>query len=879
MWVADRVDEALEEYREAHGIAGTWETRERVVVAITGAPGGDDVIRRAARMAHADARRAARRARAAGRRARAGRRASALDEHRRLLAELGGEYHEVAGDDVADGAGRSFARAENAHASSCSARAGSRGGASSLRGSVINGVLRAVRADRRARDLDRAEPRAAARSAVAPAAPRRRASRAGAQLVGWVLARRRARRCSRCCSSQLRDELRPAERLAPASCCSSSSSRRSAGFVPALVAAVGGFLLANWFFTPPFHTFTIAEGENLLALVVFLVVGGGRRAGSSAVAARRTAEAAQARAEAETLAALGGTLVGDRRPAARSWWRSSAPRSTPTRSRCCARGRRRLGRRGGGGRAGARRDPRTPTLARAARRRRRAGRRRRRPRPTTTSRCCARSPAQVAVAVERRRLRADAAAAAGLAEANELRTALLAAVSHDLRTPLASIKASVTSLLQRDVDWTADGDRASSSRRSTRRPTGSTTLVGNLLDMSRLQTGALQLVMRDVGLEEVVPARARRASATAPVAVDARRARDAAAGARRRRRCSSGRSRTSSTTRCAWSPPDQPVRVEAGAVARPGRPARRRPRPGHPAPTSASACSSRSSGSATIRERHRRRARPRRRARASSRRWAASSRSRTRPVAASTMVISLPAVRAVSREPRARRRRRAADPARARHQPAGPRLRGRPRARPASRRSTLAARHHPDVVVLDLGLPGIDGVEVIRGPAGLERRCRSSCCRCATPRRDKVAALDAGADDYVTKPFGMDELLARLRAALRRATPAEEEAGRRRPPTSRSTSRPSGCDARRRRGPAHARPSGTSSRCSCATRASSSRSGSCCRRCGAPSTTTETQLPAGLHGPGAPQARARTRRARATSSPSPGMGYRFELAD
>ena len=51
MWVADRVDEALEEYREAHGIARPWETRERVVVAITGAPGGDDVIRRAARMA------------------------------------------------------------------------------------------------------------------------------------------------------------------------------------------------------------------------------------------------------------------------------------------------------------------------------------------------------------------------------------------------------------------------------------------------------------------------------------------------------------------------------------------------------------------------------------------------------------------------------------------------------------------------------------------------------------------------------------------------------------------------------------------------------------------------------------------------------------
>jgi two-component system KDP operon response regulator KdpE len=87
----------------------------------------------------------------------------------------------------------------------------------------------------------------------------------------------------------------------------------------------------------------------------------------------------------------------------------------------------------------------------------------------------------------------------------------------------------------------------------------------------------------------------------------------------------------------------------------------------------------------------------------------------------------------------------------------------------------LAARHHPDVVVLDLGLPGIDGVEVIQGLRGwtsvpvIVLSVRES-------ERDKVAALDAGADDYVTKPFGMDELLARLRAALRRAAPADEEA-------------------------------------------------------------------------------------------------------
>ncbi|TDD78993.1 response regulator [Actinomadura rubrisoli] len=87
----------------------------------------------------------------------------------------------------------------------------------------------------------------------------------------------------------------------------------------------------------------------------------------------------------------------------------------------------------------------------------------------------------------------------------------------------------------------------------------------------------------------------------------------------------------------------------------------------------------------------------------------------------------------------------------------------------------LAARRHPDVIVLDLGLPDMEGTEVIQGLRGwlsapiivLSARHGSG---------DKVEALDVGADDYVTKPFGMDELLARLRAAVRRAAPAEEAA-------------------------------------------------------------------------------------------------------
>src|SRR6266550_3468390 len=86
----------------------------------------------------------------------------------------------------------------------------------------------------------------------------------------------------------------------------------------------------------------------------------------------------------------------------------------------------------------------------------------------------------------------------------------------------------------------------------------------------------------------------------------------------------------------------------------------------------------------------------------------------------------------------------------------------------------LAARHHPDVVILDLGLPGIDGIEVVRGLRGWSS-VPIVILSVREAEADKVAALDAGADDYVSKPFGMDELLARLRAALRRATPAEEE--------------------------------------------------------------------------------------------------------
>lgn len=501
MWVADRVDEALERYREAHGIAKPWETRERVVVAITGAPGGEDVIRRAARMAM--------RARgdllgvhvrpadglATGP-------ADRLVDLRRLLGELGGEYHEVAGADVADALLR-FARRENATQLVLGASHRSRL-TELARGSVINAVIRSsgpidvhVISTEHLREGPGEPFTRRPRTVVLS---RRR------QIAGWVVALAGPPALTAVLAT-MRDTVRlPSDLLLYLLLVVIVAA--VGGIRPAVVAAVGGFLLANWYFTPPIHTFTIADAENVLALGIFLVVGGVVSLLVS-VAGRRAAEAARARAEAETLAALGGTLVASDDPLPAlvgrlrdafglgalavlepddSGWVQLAAAGEPVPSRpedadvVLSIGRARLVGVGVGAALG--------------------------PDDLDVLRSFA---SQVSLALERRDLRAEAATAESLAEANELRTALLAAVSHDLRTPLASIKASVTSLLQRDVTWTPDAthELLTTIDEETDRLD---TLVGNLLDMSRLQTGALQLVLRDVGLEEVVP----RALATAP---------------------------------------------------------------------------------------------------------------------------------------------------------------------------------------------------------------------------------------------------------------------------------------------------------------------------------------------------------------------------
>jgi len=112
--------------------------------------------------------------------------------------------------------------------------------------------------------------------------------------------------------------------------------------------------------------------------------------------------------------------------------------------------------------------------------------------------------AQAAAALDRDRLRTQAAQAEALAEGNRMRTALLAAVSHDLRTPLASIKASVSTLRQTDVSWEAADEAAllATIERSSDRLDA---LIGNLLDMSRLTAGSLQPFLRPTAIDEVAP--------------------------------------------------------------------------------------------------------------------------------------------------------------------------------------------------------------------------------------------------------------------------------------------------------------------------------------------------------------------------------------
>jgi two-component system, OmpR family, sensor histidine kinase KdpD len=490
LWVADRVDERLQQYLEDHGLEIAAHDTERVVVALTGGPGGDTLIRRAGRMAQrANADLIGVHVRPDDGLSAASR--DLLHRQRRLLLDLGGAYHEIASADPGLGLVH-FARAERATQLVVGASRRSRW-AHLTRGSVISRVLR------NAGPIDvhviatgaPATPAGPIVHRPHPSLPRSRRAAglaAAVVLVPAVTAVLDAGRDQLSLSSVLLVYLLAVIAVAAIG-----------GILPALLTAAATFVASDYYFTTPVHSLSMSKGDNVVALVVFIVAAAavGQLVSRSA---RRRAEAMRARTEAETLARLSGTLLSEQDPL-----------TALTDNLCDAFDcdsvavLRREGDRWIVEASAGHADPAEPDAATATV-----------PLgndvvltaldPDLTAdeiHVLHAFAGQLALAAERRRLRADAAAAVGMAEANELRTALLATVSHDLRTPLTTIKASVTGLRHPDGQLT---DTASHELLATIAEDTDTlnNLVANLLDMSRLQVGALDPVDVDVSIDAIV---------------------------------------------------------------------------------------------------------------------------------------------------------------------------------------------------------------------------------------------------------------------------------------------------------------------------------------------------------------------------------------
>jgi two-component system sensor histidine kinase KdpD len=267
------------------------------------------------------------------------------------------------------------------------------------------------------------------------------------------------------------------------------------GFWPAVLAAVAASVLLNWYFTVPIHTFTIAQPRELLALLLFVTVA---VAVSSVVhlAARRAVQAARAREEAASLLELAQTVLGgaDSPAAVLEHLTRTHGGQAELQERVAGRWVRAASSGVDGALPAATRiDIRSDLTLMVTGQD-----------PSATPALLAGYAAQAAAALDRERLRTQAAQAEALAEGNRMRTALLAAVSHDLRTPLASIKASVSSLRQTDVEW-SEADEADLLATIEQNADRLDALIGNLLDMSRLHTGSLQPFLRPTAIDEVAP--------------------------------------------------------------------------------------------------------------------------------------------------------------------------------------------------------------------------------------------------------------------------------------------------------------------------------------------------------------------------------------
>ncbi|MGW3072595.1 MULTISPECIES: ATP-binding protein [unclassified Kitasatospora] len=498
LWTADRVDEYLQKYRAEQGIEGTWQARERIVVGLTGGPEGATLIRRAARIA----------ARVSGGELLAVHISRSdglvgtgspqtLIEQRALVESLGGSFHAVLGDDPAAGL-LDFARGVNA--TQIVLGTSRRPAWQYLYGPGVGTTV-----TREAGDIDvhmvTHEHAGHGRGRI----PVRRITDLGRTrtVAGWLI--------GLVGPPVLAIVLTGIGGLGLSTdMLLFLSLTVCAALVGGLLPAIGSALVAssvlNYYFTPPLHTFTINEPQNIMAVAIFTIVGISV-ASVVDLAARRTQQAARSQTEAQTLSALAGTVLrgapnGDgvltalMEQVRETFGQESAAlleRSDPLAAWAPV----------------ATAGPRPPerpeeadvdvpvgdSLALVLRGR---------VLPGADRRLLGAFAAQAAVVLERRRLSREAAEARREAEGNRIRTALLAAVSHDLRTPLAGIKASVSSLRSADVDWDPEdeaellaGIEAGADRLDH--------LINNLLDMSRLQTGTVTPLIQETDLDEVVP--------------------------------------------------------------------------------------------------------------------------------------------------------------------------------------------------------------------------------------------------------------------------------------------------------------------------------------------------------------------------------------
>jgi two-component system sensor histidine kinase KdpD len=491
LWVADRVDEALDHYRRSHGIESPWPARDRIVVALTGGPEGDTLIRRGSRIAGRSAGRDLLAVYVSRSDGLSSGEPAHLERQRALTESLGGTYHHVVGDDIAESL-LEFARGVNASQLVIGGprRRRLRSLAQPWTGETIirnSGDIDVHVVTHEPSDTSGGGP--SAHPALSPLRQR----------AGWVLAL-----------------------LAPLSVGLLLLPFRSdlelvtvvlfflgvtvvvalvGGLWPAISCAVWSSLILNYEFTPPTGTLTISDPENAFALAVFIAIGA-----SVAVvvdrSAARASDARRASSEAQVLSTLAGDVVRSDAGVAALLDRlreSFAQESVALVER--------VGPRAPWTAVAAVGDD-PPTSADAADTTvpiddERALLLRGRPLDAGDRRVLDAFAAHTVALIDRDRLRGQAERATRLAEADDLRNAILAAVSHDVRTPLAAIKAGVSSMRQEDVTWTPQeqDELLATIEDGTDRLDA---LLSNLLDLSRLQSGAVRPRQDEVVVADVV---------------------------------------------------------------------------------------------------------------------------------------------------------------------------------------------------------------------------------------------------------------------------------------------------------------------------------------------------------------------------------------